>query len=49
MTALLECNQQPSTLLKVVPSREARDLAAKRLNSDLDAIVCLTIMGASAT
>ena len=29
-----------STLLKVVPSREARALAAKEINSDLDAIVC---------
>ena len=29
-----------STLLKVVPLREAHDLAAKEINSVLDAIVC---------
>ena len=40
MTVLLECSQQPSKLLKVVPSREARDFAAEEINFDLDAIVC---------
>jgi len=29
-----------STLLKVVPSREARKLAVEKINSDLDAVVC---------
>ena len=40
MTALLECSQQPSKLLKVVLSREARDFAAEEINFDRDAIVC---------
>ena len=37
---LLVSYADDSTLLKVVPSRDARALAAKEIISDLDAIVC---------
>ena len=37
---LLVSYADDSMLLKVVPSREARDLATEEINSDLDAIVC---------
>ena len=36
---LLVSYADDSTLLKVVPSREAHKLAAEKINSDLDAIV----------
>ena len=38
--SLLVSYADDSTLLKIVPSREARKLAAEEINSDLNAIVC---------
>ena len=38
--SLLVSYADDSTLLKIVPSKEARKLAAEEINSDLNAIVC---------